>query len=85
VGRAIPHHGKLQQNGEATRVGRERRTEGGVLKSPLCKDIYEVLRQKEIDLDRVRQEVDALALVIPLVEEDGTWHGQTYREAGIQR
>lgn len=33
------------------------------------KDIYEVLRQKEFDLARVRGEVDALLLVLPLLEE----------------
>jgi hypothetical protein len=35
------------------------------------KDVYEVLRQKEIDLARVRQEVDALELIIPLIQENG--------------
>lgn len=34
------------------------------------KDIYEVLRQKEIELVRVRQEVDALKLITPLVADD---------------
>ncbi len=33
------------------------------------KDVYEVLRQKEIELVRLRQEVDALKLIIPLVVE----------------
>ncbi len=34
------------------------------------KDVYEVLRQKEIELVRLRQEVDALKLIIPLVVEE---------------
>jgi hypothetical protein len=33
------------------------------------KDIYELLRQKEFDLERVRGEVEALLLVLPLLEE----------------
>ena len=32
------------------------------------KDIYEVLRQKEIDCARVQAEIEALRLVIPLVD-----------------
>jgi hypothetical protein len=32
------------------------------------KDIYEVLRQKEVDRARVQSEIDALRVVIPLVE-----------------
>ena len=33
------------------------------------KDPHEVLRQKEMDMDRVRREVQALRGVIPLLEE----------------
>ena len=33
------------------------------------KDIYDVLREKEFDLLRVRGEVEALLLVVPLLEE----------------
>jgi hypothetical protein len=35
------------------------------------KDIYEILRQKETELVQVRQEVDALRLVIPLLDVVG--------------
>jgi len=33
------------------------------------KNVYEVLRQKEMDLTRVRQEVEALRYVAPLLSE----------------
>jgi len=33
-------------------------------------DLYQVLRQKEMDLDRLRKEIEALQLVIPLLAED---------------
>ena len=33
------------------------------------KNVHEVLRQKEIDLTRVRQEVDALRCVAPMLNE----------------
>ena len=35
------------------------------------RDIHEILRQKEADVDRVRREIDALRLVISLLEEPG--------------
>lgn len=35
------------------------------------KNIYEVLRQKETDLERVREEIEALRCVIPLLTEAG--------------
>jgi hypothetical protein len=34
------------------------------------KDIYEVLRQKEADCARVQAEIDALRVVIPLVDSE---------------
>ena len=34
------------------------------------RDIYQVLRQKELDLERLRQEIDALRFVTPLLSED---------------
>ena len=34
------------------------------------KNVYEVLRQKEADRDRVQAEIDALRLTIPLLEEE---------------
>ena len=38
VGRSIPHHGELQQNGEAARIGRDRSRGGGIVNGPgrLC-------------------------------------------------
>jgi hypothetical protein len=33
------------------------------------KNVYEVLRTKEIDLERLRNEVDALRIVAPLLAE----------------
>jgi hypothetical protein len=44
-------------------------------------DIYEVLRRKEIELVRLRQEVDALKLITPLVEEAETRRADTVTEA----
>lgn len=35
------------------------------------KDIYELIRQKEADLERIRHELDALRLSAKLLEEDG--------------
>jgi hypothetical protein len=49
------------------------------------KDIFEILRQKEIELVRVRQEVDALRLVIPLLDvvEEQSWHADHLNEADL--
>ena len=33
-------------------------------------DLYQVLRQKQTDFDRVRKEIEALRFVIPLLAED---------------
>jgi hypothetical protein len=33
------------------------------------KNVYEVLRQKELEASRVKQEVDALRIVAPLLSE----------------
>lgn len=35
------------------------------------KDAYEILRLKEIELSRVRAEVEALVVVAPLLSDDG--------------
>ena len=40
---------------------------------PTMKDPYQVLKQKEIDIERVRKEIEALHLVIPLLAEDADW------------
>jgi len=34
------------------------------------KDLYQVLRQKELDIERVRKEIEALRFVTPLLSED---------------
>lgn len=33
-------------------------------------DFYQVLRQKEMDIERVRREIEALRFVIPMLAED---------------
>ena len=33
-------------------------------------DLYQVLRQKEMAIERVRQEIEALQFVIPMLAED---------------
>ena len=33
-------------------------------------NLYQVLRQKEMDIDRLRKEIEALHFVIPLLAED---------------
>jgi hypothetical protein len=35
------------------------------------KDVYEVLRQKELEVSRLENEVEALRVVAPLLSEDG--------------
>ena len=40
------------------------------------KNVYEVLRQKEMDLVRVRQEVEALRFVAPLLFEKNEQSGE---------
>ncbi len=41
------------------------------------KDLYQVLSQKEMDIEGVQREIEALHLVIPLLAEDTDWieHG----------
>jgi hypothetical protein len=38
------------------------------------KDIFQLLLQKEEDILRVRQEIEALRLVIPLLADENTRH-----------
>jgi hypothetical protein len=35
------------------------------------KDVYEVLRQKELEMSRLEKEVEALRVAAPLLSEDG--------------
>jgi hypothetical protein len=35
------------------------------------KDVYAVLRQKELEVSRLKQEVEALRVAAPLLSEDG--------------
>jgi hypothetical protein len=37
------------------------------------KDLYQVLSQKEMDVERVRREIKALHFVIPLLAENADW------------
>lgn len=39
-------------------------------KGVMMKDAYEVLEQKEADLSRVRQEIESLRIVAPLLVDD---------------
>jgi hypothetical protein len=34
------------------------------------RDIFQLLREKELEIIRVREEIDALRCIIPLLEED---------------
>ena len=45
------------------------------------KDLFQVLSQKEMDIERVRKEIKALNFVIPLLAEDADWsaHGLASR------
>ena len=54
------------------------------------KDPYQVLSQKEMDIERVRRENEALRFVIPLLAENADWvedglasPGSHSRETGI--
>ncbi len=54
------------------------------------KDPYQVLSQKEMDIERVRREIEALHFVIPLLADDADWiesglpsPGSQSRETGI--
>ncbi|HKI27336.1 MAG TPA: hypothetical protein VKA07_13510 [Candidatus Sulfotelmatobacter sp.] len=44
---------------------------------PNIKDPSQILRQKEMDIERVRQQIEALHLVLPLLAEEEDWiaHG----------
>jgi len=35
------------------------------------KDVYEILRQKEVAIERIRKEIAALQFVAPLLADDG--------------
>ena len=37
------------------------------------KDLYQVLEQKKMELERLRTEIKALHFVIPLLAEDADW------------
>jgi len=37
------------------------------------KDLCQVLKQKEIGIERIQQEIEALHFVIPLLAEDADW------------
>jgi len=51
------------------------------------KDLSQVLRQKEMDIERVRKEIKALHFVIPLLAEDSDWsaHGLASRSVSQLR
>jgi hypothetical protein len=37
----------------------------------VMKDLYEILRQKEMAIERIRKEIAALKFVVPLLGDDG--------------
>ena len=41
------------------------------------KDLYQILEQKKMEIERVRREIEALHLEIPLLAEEADWiqHG----------
>ena len=43
----------------------------GIERSRNLNDLYQVLRQKEMDIERVRKEIEALQFVIPMLADDG--------------
>jgi hypothetical protein len=54
------------------------------------KDPYQVLEQKQTEIERVRREIEALRFVVPLLAEDADWvedglasPGSQSRETGI--
>jgi hypothetical protein len=54
------------------------------------KDLYQVLEQKKMEIERVRREIEALHFVIPLLAENADWvenglalPGSHSRETGI--
>jgi len=46
------------------------------------KNIYEVLREKELDLARLRTEVEALRFVVPLLADQS---GEPNHDSGVRR
>ncbi len=38
----------------------------------MMKNIYEVIEQKQRDIERVKREIEILRAVVPMLEEDGT-------------
>ena len=47
------------------------------------KEIYEVLRQKELDVSRLQREVEALRVAAPLLLADG--EAEDYNQPTLQR
>ena len=47
------------------------------------RDVYEVLRQKEREVSRLKREVEALRIAAPLVSEDG--EAETDNQPTLQR
>jgi hypothetical protein len=46
------------------------------------KSLVEVLRQKELELQQIQSEVDALRIALRLVSEDGETYGRPLAPAG---
>ena len=49
------------------------------------RDLYQVLREKESEILRIRQEIEALRAIIPLLDDsDDTMHGASAMVANMQ-
>jgi hypothetical protein len=67
-----PSHNRKSLTTQATLLKCERRLEvmTQLAGAPVMKNVYEVLRQKEMELTRLEKEVEALRLVAPLLSEE---------------
>jgi hypothetical protein len=48
------------------------------------KNVYEVLRQKELEVARLKQEIEALRVAAPLLSEDGEAEMTTSRHYSLR-
>jgi hypothetical protein len=49
------------------------------------RDLYQVLREKELEITRIRKEIEALRAIIPLLDDnDDTMHGASPMVANLR-
>jgi len=70
-GEALRHRGLMSFLCDLTKS--TRRQSARLDPEPTMKDLRQVLEQKKMEIDRVRTEIKALHLVIPLLAEDADW------------